>query len=165
MRKPLFNYFRPLIFASKTNQQTMFFQSRFLDLIFLTLFRFVLNNGRFWDPLENPVGAKMTPKFHFFQYKSCYFYDDKTVCVLTLFSRNNSNYCAVGAPWLLKGHLFDGEWLICCFGCVYLCSVLYNMFITCFHKTSVNAQPLSPLFFEEIAAHKKRCVFSCLCLR
>ena len=84
----------------------------------------------------------------------------------TLFSRNHSNPCAVGTSWLLKGHFFDGDWLICCFGCVSLCSVLYNIFITLFHKTLVNAQPLSPPFFEEIAAHKEIYVsFSFVCLR
>ena len=30
-----------------------------------------------------------------------------------------------------------------------------QMFYNLFHKTSVNVQPLSPLFFEEIAAQKK----------
>jgi hypothetical protein len=50
----------------------------------------------------------------------------------TLFSRNHSNLCAVGTSWLLKGHLFDVEWLTFCFRCVSLCFVLYNSFITFF---------------------------------
>ena len=75
--------------------------------------------------------------------------------VQTLFSRNHSNPCAVGTSWLLKRLFFDGDWLTCCFGCVSLCSVLYDILITFFHKTSVNAQPLGPPFLEEIAAHKK----------
>ena len=55
---------------------------------------------------------------------------------------------------------------IFCFCCVSLCSVLYNIFITFFQKTSVNAQPLSPPFFEEIAAHKEiQFFFSFWCLR
>ena len=83
------------------------------------------------------------------------------------FSRNHNNYtCRWGIVAFTQIHFFDGDWVISCFGCVSLCSVLYNMFITCFHKTSVNAQPLSPLFFEEIAAHKEIYVlFSFLCLR
>ena len=44
----------------------------------------------------------------------------------TLSSRNHNNPCAVGTSWLLKGHFFDGDWLICCFGCVSLCSVLFE---------------------------------------
>ena len=48
------------------------------------------------------------------------------------FSRNHSNYRAVGTSWLLKGHLFDVHWLLFCFCCVSLCSVLYNMFNTSF---------------------------------
>ena len=47
----------------------------------------------------------------------------------TCFSQNHSNPCAVGTSWLLKGHFFDGDWLIFCFCCVSLCSVLYNIFI------------------------------------
>ena len=55
---------------------------------------------------------------------------------------------------------------IFCFCCVSLCSVLYNIFITFFQKTSVNAQPLSPPFFQEIAAHKEIIFFfSFWCLR
>ena len=86
--------------------------------------------------------------------------------VLTLFSRNHSNPRAVGTSWRLKGHLFNGDWLIVCFCCVSSCSVLYDMFITLFQNISVNAQPSSPSFFAEIAAHKKGEVFfSLLCLR
>ena len=77
----------------------------------------------------------------------------------TLFSQSHSNPCALGTPWLLKDHCFDGDWLILCFRCVSLCSVLYNMFITLFQKASVNAQPLSCQFFDEIAAHKKADLF------
>ena len=40
----------------------MFFQSRFLDLLFLNLFKIFLKNDRFGDPLQNPMGAKMAPK-------------------------------------------------------------------------------------------------------
>ena len=55
---------------------------------------------------------------------------------------------------------------IFCFCCVSLCSVLYNIFITFFQKTSVNAEPLSPPFFLEIAAHKEiQFFFSFWCLR
>ena len=63
------------------------------------------------------------------------------------FSRNHSNYCAVGTDWFLKRHVFDGDWLIFDFFYFSLCYVLCNMFITCLHKTSVNAQPLSPPTF------------------
>ena len=35
-----------------------------------------------------------------------------------------------------------------------LCSVIYSIFYI-FHKTSLNAQPLLPPFFEELAAHLK----------
>ena len=84
-----------------------------------------------------------------------------------LLSRNHSNPCAVGTPWLLKGHFFDGDLQMFYFCCVSLCSVLYNIFIIpffFFKKTSVNAQPLSPPFFEEIAAHRKDLLFSHFCV-
>ena len=61
MRKPLFYNFRPLILASKIDQQIMFFLSRFLHLLFLICL-IVFKNGRFGDPLENPMGSKMVPK-------------------------------------------------------------------------------------------------------
>ena len=45
------------------------------------------------------------------------------------FARDHSNYCAVGAYWFLKGHLFDGDLLIFSFVCFSLCYVLNAMFI------------------------------------
>jgi hypothetical protein len=82
-----------------------------------------------------------------------------------LFPRNHSNYRAVRTSWLSKGYLFNGDWLICCFGCVFLCSVLYNIFYRLlFHKASVNAEPFIPPFFEETAAHKKYMLFSHFCV-
>ena len=53
MRNILFQHFWPLILASKTNQQIMV-----LKAISWTSF-FFSNNGRFWDPLRNPMGSKM----------------------------------------------------------------------------------------------------------
>ena len=144
MRQPLFYHFRPLFFASKNQSQNHVVSKPFLGpplLIFSDLFSKSVDLGtpfkiECWrSPLSDP-----------------------------LFSRNHSNYFAVGTSWLLKGHSFDGGWLICCFGCVSLCSVLYNIFII-FYKTSVNAQPLSPQFFVEIAAHKKQKKnYFCVCV-
>ena len=74
----------------------------------------------------------------------------------TCFSQNHSNPSAAGTLWLLKGHFFDGDCLSFCFCCVSLCSVLYNIFFC--QKTSVNAQPLSPLFFRK-SPHIKRYKF------
>ena len=127
----------------------------------------------------NPFEIRWGPKWHQKSTKwrkKCYNFRVRhfPFCA-PLFSRNHSNPRAVGTSWLLKGHFFDddwllfhffyGYWLIVCFCCVSLCSVLYNIFF--FQKTSVNAQPMSPPFFEEIAAHKKIIVvfFSFLCLR
>ena len=44
------------------DRKIMFFQSCFLDLLFYICLRFFFQNGRFLDPLENPMGAKMAPK-------------------------------------------------------------------------------------------------------
>ena len=42
----------------------------------------------------------------------------------------------------------------------FLCALFYTTILSfCFQKTSVNAKPLSPPFFEEIAAHKEIYVF------
>ena len=59
MRKPLF---RRLILASEIDQEIMFFHTRFLDLLFIIVFWFFFLNCWFWDPLLNPMGAKMAPK-------------------------------------------------------------------------------------------------------
>jgi hypothetical protein len=59
--KTLFYHFRLLILASKINQQIMFFQSRFLDLVFLIFFDFFQKWSMF-EPLQNPMGSKMAPK-------------------------------------------------------------------------------------------------------
>ena len=101
-----------------------------------------------WHP-NRPCGAKMLEK----DYAGCY------LVFKTLFSRNHSNPPAVVTSWRLKGHLFDGDWLISFFYGVSLSSVLYNILITFFQNTLVNAQPLSPSFFEEIAVHGKIYVF------
>ena len=78
-------------------------------------------------PLQNPMGAKMAPKIDQVAPKSW-----KAISALgnvfwTLVSRNHSNYRAVGTSWLLKGHLFNGDWLIFCFCCVLLCYVLHDV--------------------------------------
>ena len=140
----------------------MFFQSRFLDLLSLICFRFFSKTIVWGTPSKSdgcqngaqnrPSGAKNRKTLNCAEAP-----------FRPWFSRNQSNYCTVGTSWLLKGHLFDGDWLICCFGCVSLCYVLYNMFIIYFfHKTSVNAQPLSPPCFEEIAARKKKTILICV---
>ena len=154
MRKPLFNHFRHLILASKINElKIMFFQSHFLDLLFLICFQFCFKNCRNWDPFKNSVGARMAPKIDQVAPKSW-----KAIFALgniswTLFSRSYSINRAVGTSWFLKGHLFDGELLIfcLCLRFVVLCFIqhVYHLF----HKTSVNVHPLSPPSFEEIAAH------------
>ena len=43
----------------KINQKIMFFLSRFLNLLFLILGGIFFKNGRFGDPLENPMGSKI----------------------------------------------------------------------------------------------------------
>ena len=60
--------------------------------------------------------------------------------------------------------LFDIHWLMFCFRCVSLYFVLYNILNTFVQKTSVNAQPLSCPFFEEIAAQKKNISNLCACV-
>ena len=62
MPKHLFDRFRPLILASKFNQTIMFVQSRFLDLLFRICLYSFFKNGRFGDPLRNPMGPKMAPQ-------------------------------------------------------------------------------------------------------
>ena len=51
----------------------------------------------------------------------------------TLFSRSHSNYRVVGTSWHLKGHFFDGDWLIAVF-VAFFCALFYTMFILFFIK-------------------------------
>ena len=60
MRKPLFYNFRPLILASKIDQQILFFQSRFLDLLFLIFFCFDLFEK--WSILGTPFEVRWGQK-------------------------------------------------------------------------------------------------------
>ena len=131
--KTSFFNFRPI--KNRFLKKNHVFSKSFLGPYFFLFFYICLKNGRFGDPLQNPMGAKMATKFHMFNIKSCYFQDAKTSFFQTLFSQNRSNYCAVGTSWLSKGHFFNGDWLIFCLCCVSLCSVLYNLFISfCFFK-------------------------------
>ena len=61
MRKPLFYNFWPLIFASKIDKNSCFFQA----VSWTSFFSFFLNcfkNNRFGDSLQNPMGSKMVTK-------------------------------------------------------------------------------------------------------
>ena len=130
--KTSFLHFRPLKLASKIDRTIMFFQSRFLDLLFLIFLKFIIRKWSIlgppfkirWDPKWQPKLTKWRQNVENVRCGYAYF----AVFFQTLFSRNHSNPCAVGTSWLLKGHLFDGDWLVSCFGCVSLCSVLYNLF-------------------------------------
>ena len=47
--------------SMKIATKILFFSRRFLDLLFL-IFLIFFKTGRFWNPLENPMGSKMVPK-------------------------------------------------------------------------------------------------------
>ena len=59
MRKPLFNHFSPLILESKIDQQNHVLFKPLLGRPFSHLFQMLFKNGRFWDPLQNPIGYKI----------------------------------------------------------------------------------------------------------
>ena len=89
------------------------------------------------------------------------------------FSRNHSNPCAVGTSWLLKGHLFDVDWLIFCFRCFSLCFVLYNILNTFisfsfFFSKNIGKRPAAELsvFWGKCRSFKKNTFVSqcCVCV-
>ena len=162
----LFNCFRPsetLIFQLIFHRIFMFFQNRSRGTVFrgsqcqALLKSLILCHYRFSGfpkshPLDNlfdqkciqnhdpfPAGRVLgaDPAFH-----------ETTVITVPL-----------GHRGFQKVRFFDGDWFIFCFCCVSLCCVLYSNFVACFHKTSVNAKPLSAQNFEEIAAHLKKKMF------
>ena len=108
-------------------------------------------------PPSKSDGRQNGTNISLFQHKSCFFLGP---CFKPCFHETIV---------MLQQHydidrFLDGDWLIFCFRCVSLCSVLYNILITCFQKTLVNAQPLSPPFFAETAAPKQKYVFSHFCV-
>ena len=146
-----FLQFQASHFSIKFNQQIMFFQSRFLDLLSLFFFS--------EDFVQDQVGAKMAPKVDQVASKGTNISISGSSLFQTLSSRNHNHYCTVGTSWLLKVIIsmeIDSFAVLVAF----LCALFYTRCSSpLFFKTSVHAQPLSPPFFEEIAAHKKYMCF------
>ena len=81
MRKPFFYHFKPLILVSKINHKIMFFSKPFLGPVFSHLFSIFFKDGRFGDPLQNPMGVKMVakisqvvPQWHRQVYRAPFFF-------------------------------------------------------------------------------------------
>ena len=148
MRKRLFYNFRPLILASEIDQTTMFFQSRFLDLLFLIFVRCFSKIVDFgipfkirWDPKWQPKSIRWRQNARISKCRYAYF----AFLFQSLFSRNHSNPCAVGASWLFKSRFCDVDWLLFCFRCFSLCFVLYNILNT-FIQKKLSKRPAVELF-------------------
>ena len=123
MRQPLFYHFRPLILASKFNHQIMFFQSSFLELLFLIVFIF-FRNGRFWDPHSKSDGIKNGCKIYHVVEMLYNFLFPATASFQTVFSRNHSNYLSLWDivafersffRWRLATFLFLLYFFVLCF--------------------------------------------------
>ena len=94
---------------SMTNRSTnhVFLKQFFGPPFFHFLFIF-FKNGRFWDPLRNPMGSTMAPKSAKWCHKSqililrsvCFEFFG-VPCSRPCFSRNHSNPCAVGTVILV----------------------------------------------------------------
>ena len=61
-RNACFHPSSPLIFTSIFHQNIMFFQERFLDLIFLCFFQNFTGKVRFWHPCWTQPGPQWRPK-------------------------------------------------------------------------------------------------------
>ena len=146
--------FEPFHFGIKNPSATQSYSIRSLDLLFLFCFLICASNVvDFGTPFKIQWASKSFPKSTPGAKQLQFFVCTEVLRCAPLFPRSHSNYCAVGTWWFLKGHSFDGDWLILCLVCVSLCSVLYNMLITIFkNETSANAQPLNTPMFEEFAA-------------
>ena len=131
MWKLLFYNFRSFILASKMDQRIMFFQSRFVDLLFLICFRLFFKMVDFETPFKIQWDRRWQPKstkWRHNAWNSKCWYAHNAVFFQTLFSRNHTNPCAVGTSWLFKGHFFYVDWLMFCFRCFLLCFVLNSIF-------------------------------------
>ena len=125
--KTSFLEFQASHFGIKNRSTNHLFSKPLLGPPFSHVFSIFFKNGRFVDPLHNLMRFKMVPKSTKWRQNSEKFLWRMllwAVAFQTLFSRNHSNSRAVGTSWLLKGHLFYGDWLMFCFCCVSLCSVL-----------------------------------------
>ena len=160
---------KPLIFLLIFHRFFMCFQNRSLGPFLEGPSAELLWKVRFWchfrfqdfqkDTFWRPFWATTASKI---EYPSWGWASFSRPC----FSRNRSNYCVVRTHWFLKGHFSDGDWLIFDLLYICLCYVLYNIFITFVHKTSVNTQTSSPPFFEKNTPHNKKiCCFWFRCLR
>ena len=147
--KNCFFQFQASHLFSIINQSTHHvFSKPLLGPPFSSSFLICFKNGRFWDPHSKFDGVKNASQNRPSGANNRNKLNSPEAPSRLWFSRNHSNYCAVGTSWLSTRHFFDGDWFICCVGCVSLCPVLYNSFITFFVlKTSLKTQTLSPPFF------------------
>ena len=164
MRKRFIYHFRPPIWASKINQQIMFFPTRFLDLIFLICFRFVSKTVDFGTPFEIQWAPKWDPKSTNWRHivktsMSCstggMFFSRPAFPVTIVITAPFGPNCFLKAILSMQiGSLSVFFWF-------HMCYFLYNMFSTIFYNTTVSAQPLNPPIFEKIAPRFKTNVFHC----
>ena len=118
MRELLFYHFRPPILALKVNQQIMFFQTRFLDLIFLICLR-LFKCSQFWDRFK----IQWAPEWHHKSSK-CSQYVIISWKMVSLFG-------ALAVPLVLscfqKVIFSRVGWLMFCFCLVFLCAMFYKI--------------------------------------
>ena len=125
---------------------------------FSSSFFFFYKNIDLGTPIHNPVGAKMGPKIvNCYQIvKSCMRSSQGGGFVSRpAFSETIVITVPFGPSFFVEGHLFDADWLIFLFVMLFCVLSLYNMFITFFHNTTVNAKPLSPPIFKKIGLYLK----------
>ena len=142
----------------------MFFQSRFLDLLFLFFSFYFFKNCRFGDPLQNPMGSERAQK------------NDQWAPEGGKKHKLLAHFCApcfhetivITVPLRHRGffkYIFSIEIGEVSVLVAFRCALFYTTILSFFCTTSVNAQPLNPPFFEEITALKKGVFFSFVCLR
>ena len=139
-----------------------FIGPHFSHLFYLSfLFFFFFKNGRFGDPLSKSSGRQngthnrqLSKKMFMNVSAGGGFYSrpafPETIVITVPFRPSVFQ----------KVILFDADWLIFCFFSYPVCYLLHNIFITIFHDTTINAQPLSPPIFEKIAPPFKKQVSS-----
>ena len=119
-----FNLSSPPILGLIFDYNFMFWGVPFLDTLFSSLFQDDAQSHDSGTPFGTQLEPKWRPETTKWRQTTSIFCFMVVPRGAPLFSRNHSNYCAVGTWWRLKGHFFDGDWVIFCVFCVSLWSVL-----------------------------------------
>ena len=126
------NHQKPLIFQSFFHRFFMFFQSRSPGPFLEGPSAELLWKVRCWCHFRFSGFPKRLPFDYLFRQKAEFghaAFPEGASLSRPCFSRNHSNYCAVGTYWFLKRHFSDGDWLNFVF-LYFFCAMFYIILLS-----------------------------------